>query len=157
MDINIIEFCEIYEIKWQPINLKINPETNKKILSKCFCKDGFSFMPQPDDFTKNIISDDELKKRQSYYNQFDYIAVDTCDFYHIDVDDNKYIDKVEDLMKICPYFLSSTKNYHTSFIKVKKNIIKINVKLYTNIIMIMVILIQLKYYLVYGLIVLKIN
>ena len=109
MEINIIEFCEIYEIKWEPINLKINHETNKKILSKCFCKDGFSFMPKPDDFTKNIISDKDLKKRQSYCSQFDYIAIDTSDFYHIDVDDKKYIDKVEDLMKICPYFLSSTK------------------------------------------------
>jgi len=109
MNINIVEFCEIFEIKWQPINLQFNHETNKKILSKCFCNDDYSYMPQPDDFTKNLISIDELKKRQTYVNQFDYIAIDTCDFYHIDVDDKNYIDKVNDLLKICPYFLSSTK------------------------------------------------
>jgi hypothetical protein len=38
MNINILEFCEIFEINWQPIELKIDPETNKKILSMCFCE-----------------------------------------------------------------------------------------------------------------------
>lgn len=109
MNINILEFCEIFEIKWQPINLQFNSDTNKKILLKCNCKDGYSYMPQPDDFTKNLISTKKLKKRQSYINEFEYIAIDTTNFYHIDVDDENYMDKINYLLKICPYFLSSTK------------------------------------------------
>lgn len=109
MNITILEFCEIFEIRWQPIKLNFDLDTGKKILSKCFCKDGYSYMPQPDDFTKNIISINELNKRQSYINEFNYIAIDTCNFYHIDVDEKEYIDKVDDLLKFCPYFLSSTK------------------------------------------------
>ena len=109
MNINILEFCKIFNINWQPINLKLNLETNKKILSKCFCADGYNYMPRPDDFTKNLISNIEFKKRQSYINNFNYIAIDTSEFYHIDVDDKNYIDKIENLLKICPYFLSSTK------------------------------------------------
>ena len=109
MNINIIEFCKFFKINWQPINLIINPKTKKKNISKCFCNDGYNYMPKPNDFTKNLISIDELNKRQSYLKQFNYIAIDTSDFYHIDVDDNKYIDKVQHLLTICPYFLSSTK------------------------------------------------
>ena len=109
MNINILEFCKIFEIKWQPINLKLNTITKKKILCKCFCDDKYSYMPQPDDFTKNLICDKELIKRQSYISEFDYIAMDTSNFYHIDVDDKNYIEKVNELLKICPYFLSSSK------------------------------------------------
>lgn len=109
MNISILEFCKIFEIKWQPINLKLNPKTKKKILCNCLCKDKYSYMPQPDDFTKKLICDDELRKRQLYIGEFDYIAMDTSNFYHIDVDDKNYIDKVEKLLKICPYFLSSSK------------------------------------------------
>ena len=109
MNISILEFCEIFEIKWQPINLKFHEETNKKILQKCFCEDGYNYMPKPDDFTTKLISNKKLIKRQSYITQFDYIAIDTSNFYHIDVDDKNYIDKIKNLLDICPYFLSSTK------------------------------------------------
>ncbi len=68
MNINILEFCEIFEINWQPINLQFDPETKKKKLFKCYCKDGYNYMPQPDDFTNNLISTKKLKKRQSYIN-----------------------------------------------------------------------------------------
>ena len=116
MNINILDFCEIFEIKWQPINLKFHEETNKKILQKCFCKDGYNYMPKPDDFTTKLISNKKLKKRQSYISEFDYIAIDTSKFYHIDVDDKDYIDKIKNLLDICPYFLSSTKKLSAAFI-----------------------------------------
>jgi hypothetical protein len=66
-------------------------------------------MPKPDDFTIKLISDKKFIKRQSYISEFDYIAIDTSKFYHIDVDDKDYIDKIKNLLDICPYFLSSTK------------------------------------------------
>ena len=109
MNISIFDFCAKFDIKWQPINLRVDTTTNKKTLLKCFCCDDFSYMPQPNDFTRNQISNDELIKRQSYIDKFEYIAIDTTKFYHIDVDDGEYVDKVSDLMKTCPYFLSSTK------------------------------------------------
>jgi hypothetical protein len=77
MEISILDFCEIYDIKWQPINLFLNPDTGKKDLLLCTCKDGYKYMPKPDDFTKNLLSNNEFNKRQSYINEFKFIAIDT--------------------------------------------------------------------------------
>jgi len=107
MEISIIEFCEIYGIIWEPINLEVT--INDKIFKKCICQDKYEYMPDPTDFTKNILSKEELVKRQSYIDEFEYIAIDTKDYYQIDVDDANSIEKVKDLMNICPYFLSSKK------------------------------------------------
>ena len=110
MEISILDFCEIYEINWEPINLFLNPETGKKDLLFCTCKDGFKYMPKPDDFTTKLLSKSEFIKRQSYINEFEFIAIDTTKFYHIDVDNKDFINKVADIKNICPYFLSSSKN-----------------------------------------------
>ncbi len=109
MEISILDFCQIFDIKWQPINLFMNKKTNKKDLHYCKCADGYQYMPKPDDFTKNLLSDEELVKRQSYVNEFEYIAMDTTKYYHIDVDNKDFLDKTTQLQNSSPYFLSSKK------------------------------------------------
>lgn len=109
MEISILDFCEIFDIKWQPINLFMNKKTNKKDLHYCKCKDGYEYMPKPDDFTKKLLSDDELAKRQSYIDEFEYIAMDTSKYYQIDVDNKDFMDKTTHIQNASPYFLSSKK------------------------------------------------
>ena len=67
-------------------------------------------MPKPTDFTTNMLSEKELRTRQKYLYKYDYIAMDTSNYYQIDVDEKNYIEKVEHLLKELPYFLSSSKN-----------------------------------------------
>lgn len=128
MEISILDFCEIFDIKWQPINLFMNKKTNKKDLHYCKCKDGYEYMPKPDDFTKNLLSDEELTKRQSYIDEFEYIAMDTTKYYQIDVDNKDFLDKTTHIQNICPYFLSSKKKLpHIIFdSKIKYNLQKVS-------------------------------
>ena len=108
MNLSIIEFCEINEIKWQPIELHI--ENGEKELKICKCTDKYSYMPKPTDFTDKPLSEKKLKHRQKYLYKFEYIAIDTSNYYQIDVDNGEYLDKVKNIMDETPYFLSSSKN-----------------------------------------------
>lgn len=113
--LNIINFLNKNNIKWQPIDLKI--EIDKKI--PIFNNLGYKYK-MTDFYGENSIDDKELKRRQNLINQIDikYIAIDTSYIQQIDVDNEndkeKYLEKFNN-----PYFLSSTKKLPHIFIKVK--------------------------------------
>jgi P4 family phage/plasmid primase-like protien len=80
-------------------------------------------MPKPNDFIK--ISAQEIKRRQSFIDLFDDIAIDTTQIYHIDVDmmpekkqypdcNWKFLDRIRTTL---PYYESVTKKMPHAFVK----------------------------------------
>ena len=73
-------------ILWFPLDIKIEKKENgdwkKEPQPNKIYNNGF--IPKTDDFQNLTI--EEIKKRQKYVDNFDYIAIDTRFIYHIDVD-----------------------------------------------------------------------
>lgn len=105
MPITTIEFCELNNIKWLPIQFNII--------------DGKKSAPtngaKQTDFKD--LSNEELLKRQSKINDCDYIAIDTTDIYQLDIDIKEYDAKFDEIMNNSPYYLSSSKGLPHIFIK----------------------------------------
>jgi hypothetical protein len=112
---NIINFCDKHNIKWFPINLKI--EDNKKHMIK-MNEEHFIYydkkMADVNDY--ETLSSEQLKQRQSIINDYEYIAMDTSDIFQIDVDAKGYDDKLKDYDDM-PYYLSLTKGLKHIFVK----------------------------------------
>ena len=130
--ISILEFCKLNAINVQPIDITV--ENGKKTFGKTFInKEGKtisyqkitvgnnSWKPNMQDYTGGDdglkITKLELKKRATGFSQYDYCAIDTMDISQIDVDDKQYMDKIEDLLKTHPYYLSAGKGLPHIFYK----------------------------------------
>ena len=103
--LNAIEFLNNQNIKWFPIDI-----SEKKVP-----KFTGNYMPKQTDF-KNI-TQDELKKRQDYFDRYEYIAIDTTNVPQVDIDmlDSKlYPEENMDFIKDCvskfPYYRSLSVN-----------------------------------------------
>ncbi len=103
--INAIDFLNEKNIKWFPI--KINDKKEPEYTA--------DYMPKQTDF-KNL-SNDEIIKRQSHINNYDFIAIDTSIVGHIDIDmvDSKLYKKdnyhfIKDMISKLPYYRSLSVN-----------------------------------------------
>jgi len=110
-EMGVIEFANKHSIKWFPINLRINQKGKKELLPIGSC------MPKMTDFGK--LSAEEILERQMSIKKYNYIALDTTDFYQLDFDTTDHPDAMEKLTEVCPYFESSTKQLPHCFIKSK--------------------------------------
>ena len=112
---NIIDFCDKHNIKWFPINLKIDDNKKKMINMK---EEHYKYyektMADVNDY--ETLSIEELKNRQSIINDYEYIAMDTSEIFQIDVDAEGYDEKLIDY-KNMPYYLSLTKGLKHIFVK----------------------------------------
>jgi hypothetical protein len=105
----VIQFANKHSIKWFPINLRINQNGKKELLPIGSC------MPKMTDFA--LLSTEELLERQTSINKYNYIALDTSEFYQLDFDTTDHPIEMEKLTQVCPYFESSTKCLPHCFIK----------------------------------------
>lgn len=109
-------FLDSNNIKWFPINLEVNPEEKK---SKNLLPIKHNFygygMPTTNDF--NNLTDREIKNRQTLADKYNYIAIDTTDIQHIDVDNPETKFSLKDQG---PYYLSVTKKLPHFFVKVNR-------------------------------------
>ena len=113
---NILEFVNKFNLKWQPIEIIITPSDKP---NKEFDKhqDFVSCpLPRTNDYRKKNISKEELKRRQETY-AFNHIAIHTnkhlC-VIDVDFEDNKEysqesLDWVEEMKKVLPYKKSTTR------------------------------------------------
>ena len=109
---NVISFANQHKVKWQPINIGFhwNESENKydKNLEKCY---EINRRPSTHDFVE--LDDATLRTRQEYLENYDHIAIDTGDIYHIDVDNLNMTDEwrsqVEEWKSKWPYYLSASK------------------------------------------------
>ena len=125
----IIDFCEKYAIKWFPISLTVVRQTDYNEGSKTIeninhpfykgitQKETPTYKPIMTDF--NFLSEDALKQRQSLlympgmiqkYN-LNCIAMDTSEYYHIDVDAKDHDEQYDEMRAIYPSFPSMRKPY----------------------------------------------
>ncbi len=112
---NIIEFCEKNNIKWFPINLKI--ENNKKQMIKMNTEHYKYYEKKMADVNDyETLSLEQLKNRQSLIDDYDYIAMDTSEIFQIDVDAEGYDETLIDYNNM-PYYLSLTKGLKHIFVK----------------------------------------
>lgn len=127
----IINFLDKNNILWFPLDIKIEKKENgdwkKEPQPNKIYNNGF--IPKTDDFQNLTI--EEIKKRQKYVDNFDYIAIDTRFIYHIDVDFKN--EKIKDYSKESknlvksyseyPYFKSTTKKFGKHiFFKTEKKV-----------------------------------
>ena len=105
----IIEYLDQNEIKWEPIDYDIID--GKKQPPK-YC---LNYMPRSTDFAE--LSNEVIEQRQKIVSAFDYIAIDTRDFFQIDVDTWNHEHFVERCKDVCPYFESASKKLPHCFIK----------------------------------------
>ena len=144
---NVVEFCDSQNIKWRPILVKVSKGAKGKYEKKLEPSTLFGGMPNKKDFQdENWCNTDLLKYQKIFRNmsaveQSKYtISMDTTDIYHLDVDwyeDKEYSDKaidfVEELIKICPFYKSTTKTLgkHIFFkidkpLQKQKNLLKLS-------------------------------
>lgn len=145
---DIIEFCDKHGIEWFPIILEYS-ETDKKFengevkMSKKMVKmDDHelyehdkvnektgehykSYKPEPTDFKllqkEKIIKRQNLLKLPYWKKRCNAIAINTENIYHIDLDCIEYLEIYKELLKIYPYYKSSTKSFGAHiFIKPEK-------------------------------------
>lgn len=106
-EFSYIEYLNNHEILWFPINLTITD--GKKELKPVYDKNGkFLYMPKQTDFKE--LSKEVIKQRQDN-NDFEFIAVDTSHYYHIDIDTPDYPECFDEMMKEAPFIKSITKDY----------------------------------------------
>jgi phage/plasmid-associated DNA primase len=99
--------------KWMPINIDIEWNEQKQKYTKELKyvntkKNGYQ--PKCNDFQN--LSERELKERQTCVGEYEYIALDTSEYYHIDVDKEPkmFTSKIVEAMKEqLPYYESVTK------------------------------------------------
>ena len=109
ISMNICDFCDTLGIKY--FGIRLNMEGGKKIPTYV---DLYKTTPKQTDFA--ILSNEELEERRKHASLFEYIAIDTREYQHIDVDfkegeeynkeSRKYVD---DLCNLSAYFKSTTK------------------------------------------------
>ena len=105
----IIEYLNENGIKWEPIDFDII-DGKKKPPKYCL-----NYMPKSTDFVK--LSKEVIEQRQKIVSAFDYIAIDTRDFFQIDVDTHDHEHFVERCKDVCPYLESATKKLPHCFIE----------------------------------------
>ena len=125
---NGYKFCDDNKIKWRPILVKVSKGAKGKYdkkLQSCslFAKNEKYNMPNKLSFQDANFCNTEMLEYQTIFRnmsaveQSKYtICMDTTDVYHLDIDwkeEKEYSDLshdfVEDLLKICPYYKSTTK------------------------------------------------
>ena len=120
---SVVEFCENNNIKWRPILVSVSKGAKGKYEKKLESCSLFGGMPNKKDFANanwcntDLVKYQDIFKKMSVIEQSKYtICMDTTEIYHLDIDwkeDKEYSDLshdfVEDLLKICPYYKSTTK------------------------------------------------
>jgi phage/plasmid-associated DNA primase len=107
---NICDFCDRYGIKYFGISLKIgNGKKTPEYVPL------YKATPKMTDF--KTLSLEQLKERQENVELFDYIAMDTSEYHHIDIDykdgeeyDTEATEWVENISELSPFFKSMTKS-----------------------------------------------
>jgi len=110
-NVNIIDYLNNNNIKWFPLTINDKKEP-------IFFEKG-NYMPKTNDF-KNL-KDYELKNRQHFINDTDYIAIDTNDIQQLDIDNPELLqnDNIFNLKNTTPYFLSINRKMPHYFIVFK--------------------------------------
>jgi len=107
---SVIDFLNSQNIAWFPINLTTSTVGGKP---KKFLMDmseiGYKTKPKPTDFKE--LPAEIIKHRQGCVNRYQYIAIDTSKFAHIDIDTPNYPKLYDELAEQFPYFKSATKSY----------------------------------------------
>ena len=110
----IIEYLNENGILWEPIDFDII-DGKKKPPKYCI-----NYMPKSTDFAG--LSNEVIEQRQKLVSAFDYIAIDTREFFQIDVDTWDHEEYVERCKDVCPYFESASKKLPHCFIKANNSI-----------------------------------
>lgn len=114
MSLPVIEFLNKHNIKWMPINLYV-PNADeiangvKKELRDVPHALYRGAKPKMTDFVE--LSDTHIKARQTIANLYDYIAIDTNNIHHIDIDTPDCPDKYLEIAQTAPWVKSVSKSY----------------------------------------------
>ena len=146
---SVVDFCDNNNIKWRPIIVKVSKGTKGKYDKKLEPSTLFGGMPNKKDFqdanwcNTDMIKYQDMFRKMSVVEQSKYtISMDTTDIYHLDIDwyetktySDEAIEFVEDLIKKCPYYKSTTKTLgkHLFFkldkkLQKQKNLMKLSAK-----------------------------
>jgi len=107
------DFYDKLNIYWFPIDIIKKTRKNGKIdkTPSWVGNSSSGYMPKSNDFTTNLLTDIEFKKRQKLYQAVDYIAHDTSKVQVIDIDDLELTkEAIDTLIANSPYYLSVSKN-----------------------------------------------
>jgi len=115
---NIIDFLNLHDIKWEPIKLKISKDPKKTTKLKKVPIQHQGYLALQTDFAD--LPEEEIKRRQELIPHFEHIAIDTSVIYQIDIDDDKRLPQFEHLLETCPYYKSVTKGLPHIFVKSSK-------------------------------------
>jgi len=116
--IDIIRFCEINNINWRPIKLNIIQNAEGKYQKELQDDLLSGHKPKLTDFRDTAWVKNKMKKSQKQISNtyYTHIAIDTIKIYNLDIDweeGKSYTPEakafVSSMMKICPYYRSSTK------------------------------------------------
>tara|TARA_R110002126_G_scaffold174459_5_gene323025 strand:- start:327 stop:2780 length:2454 start_codon:yes stop_codon:yes gene_type:complete len=107
---SITDFNKQHNIKWFPINLSFTTNKDKRVKHLEFV-DEYGCIPKQTDF--KTLSNEEIIERQQYIDKYEFIAIDTSVYHHIDIDmlDNETYSKeqreyIKELIKDKPYYKS---------------------------------------------------
>ena len=120
---SVVEFCETNNIKWRPIMVKVSKGAKGKYEKTLLPSTLFGGMPNKKEFMNDnwcnteLVKYQDIFKKMSVVDQSKYtICMDTTEIYHLDIDwkeEKEYTDEahtlVDDLLKKCPYYKSTTK------------------------------------------------
>ena len=141
---SVVDFCDENNIKWRPILVEVSKGTKGKYEkdlkpSPLFAKNEKYNMPNKKSFQDENFCNTEMLEYQNIFKQMSVveqskytISMDTTDIYHLDIDwkeeieySEEAIKLVEDLLKICPYYKSTTKTLGKHlFFKMDKKLAK---------------------------------
>jgi len=111
-NVNIIDYLNNNNIKWFPINLSVNTKTlTKKLIP-------FEPYKQDSNDFKNL-TDEQIKWRQQFITETDYIAIDTNKIQQLDIDNPELLqnDEIFNLRKYTSFYLSVSKKLEHFFVE----------------------------------------
>lgn len=107
------DFFNMLDINWEPMNIEQKKMKDGKIKKSPMWVGNktHGYFPKNTDFTTNLLTDEEFKKRQLLYQAVDYVTHDTSKIQIIDIDDLDLTkEAIETLISDSPYYLSVSKN-----------------------------------------------
>lgn len=133
-NMNIIQFCERFEIRWQPVTFRKQNGRNH-LPGISFSKapavvtnrvDSKSWLPRMTDYYgPSQISDTELRYRQTNYpTSYEFIILDTTSVQQIDIDSPDIVDRLHDpvideLLRSGAWYPSASKRLPHIFVKLQ--------------------------------------
>jgi P4 family phage/plasmid primase-like protien len=122
---NIIDFCQARNIRWQPIQFRPSPANStsvSKIPTRVTDSRGKSWTPKTSDYYgEGELSANELLYRQMHYpGSYDHIILDTSSIQQIDIDAPELLNVTSDLsiqlMEHGPWYNSANKRLPHIFV-----------------------------------------